>query len=76
MSVPAVVPDGRDKDLATDLEKQVTEQGERVRKLKTDKAEKTVIDQEVKKLLDLKKQLASALGQPEVAAGGKKGKKK
>jgi len=76
VSAPAVVPDGRDKDLATDLEKQVTEQGDRVRKLKTDKAEKTVIDQEVKKLLDLKKQLASALGQPEVAAGGKKGKKK
>jgi len=75
-SVPAAVPGGRDKDLATDLEKQVTEQGDRVRKLKTDKAEKTVIDQEVKKLLDLKKQLASALGQPEVAAGGKKGKKK
>jgi len=76
VSAPAVVPDGRDKDLATDLEKQVTEQGDRVRKLKTDKAEKTVIDQEVKKLLDLKKQLASALGQPEVTAGGKKGKKK
>ena len=62
--------------MAAKLEKEVTEQGEKVRQLKTDKAEKAVIDQEVKKLIDLKKQLSVALGQPEVAAGGKKGKKK
>ena len=58
------------------MEKQVAEQGDKVRQLKTDKAEKAVIDVEVKKLVDLKKQLGVALGQPEVAPGGKKGKKK
>ena len=54
----------------------MAEQGDKVRLLKTDKAEKAVIDVEVKKLIDLKKQLGVALGQPEVAPGGKKGKKK
>ena len=59
------------------MEKDVAEQGDTVRQLKTDKAEKSVIDIEVKKLIELKKQLAAALGQPEGAAvGGKKGKKK
>jgi methionyl-tRNA synthetase len=72
----STAPTGQDKELASQLEKQVAEQGDRVRQLKTDKAEKAVIDVEVKKLIDLKKQLSSALGQPEVAAGGKKGKKK
>jgi len=75
-AVPPVITGGQDKALATKLEKQVTEQGDKVRQLKTDKAEKAVIDQEVKKLIDLKKQLSVALGQPEVATGGKKGKKK
>ena len=69
-------PAGQDKELATKLEKEVAEQGEKVRQLKTDKAEKAVIDVEVKRLIDLKKQLGVALGQPEVAPGGKKGKKK
>ncbi|XP_053401323.1 methionine--tRNA ligase, cytoplasmic-like [Mercenaria mercenaria] len=56
----------------------VAEQGNKVRELKTNKAEKVVVDAEVGKLLDLKKQLAVAQGQdPEAAAGGKKkGKKK
>ena len=69
-------PAGQDKELATKLEKEVAEQGDKVRQLKTDKAEKAVIDVEVKRLIDLKKQLGVALGQPEVAPGGKKGKKK
>jgi len=60
---------------SSDLEKQVSEQGDKVRKLKTEKAEKSLVDAEVKKLLDLKKQLALALGQPEVS-NSKKGKKK
>lgn len=54
-------------------------QGLRVRELKTQKAEKSVIDAEVGKLLDLKKKLALAQGQnPEEVIGGgkKKGKKK
>ena len=50
-----------------------------MRDLKTNKSEKVVVDSEVAKLLDLKKQLALAQGlDPEVAVGGgkKKGKKK
>jgi len=58
-------PAGQDKELATKLEKEVAEQGDKVRQLKTDKAEKAVIDVEVKKLIDLKKQHGVALGQPE-----------
>lgn len=50
-------------------------QGEKVRTLKAQKAEKTVITAEVNKLLDLKKQLALAEGKnPEPAP--QKGKKK
>jgi hypothetical protein len=57
------------------LEKQVAEQGDKVRQLKTNKVEKAVIDVEVKKLIDLKKQLGVALGQPAGVVTGKKGKK-
>lgn len=50
-------------------------QGEKVRALKAQKAEKAVITAEVAKLLDLKKQLALAEGKsPEPAP--QKGKKK
>ena len=50
-------------------------QGNVVRELKTNKAEKSLVDTEVAKLLDLKKQLALAQGQdPAASAGG--GKKK
>merc|ERR1712228_518211 len=66
---------GLDKELAARLEKEVSAQGDNVRKLKTEKAEKAIVDAEVKKLLELKKQLATALGQPETSSG-KKGKKK
>lgn len=54
-------------------------QGNAVRELKASKAEKSVVDTEVAKLLELKKLLALAQGQePVTAAGGgkKKGKKK
>lgn len=57
-----------------------TLQGDEVRKLKTDKAEKSQIDLEVAKLLALKKELALASGvKPEAGKKGgksKKGKKK
>ncbi|XP_052234080.1 methionine--tRNA ligase, cytoplasmic-like isoform X4 [Dreissena polymorpha] len=61
------------------LNKLVTEQGNKVRELKTTKAEKALVDTEVSKLLDLKHQLALAQGEnPDASpAGGKqKGKKK
>ena len=46
-------------------------QGVKVRDLKTAKAEKSAIDEEVAKLLLLKKQLAAAKGESTPAAGGK-----
>ncbi|XP_051985562.1 methionine--tRNA ligase, cytoplasmic isoform X2 [Xyrauchen texanus] len=53
----------------------VAQQGERVRALKAQKAEKSVIGEEVAKLLELKKQLAAAEGKnPEPS--NQKGKKK
>ncbi len=65
---------------AVQLEKDVTAQGEVVRQLKASKADKKDIDAAVAKLLDLKKQFASATGQePTPPTGGSKkkgGKKK
>ncbi|KAH3692301.1 hypothetical protein DPMN_194751, partial [Dreissena polymorpha] len=61
------------------LNKLVTEQGNKVRELKTAKAGKVLVDTEVSKLLDLKRRLALAQGEnPDASpAGGKqKGKKK
>ncbi|XP_050968662.1 methionine--tRNA ligase, cytoplasmic isoform X2 [Labeo rohita] len=64
-----------DPERAKQLTALVTEQGIKVRGLKTQKAEKSIIDEEVKKLLELKKQLSLAEGKnPEPAA--QKGKKK
>ncbi|XP_051270251.1 methionine--tRNA ligase, cytoplasmic isoform X1 [Dicentrarchus labrax] len=81
---PAAVPaplaevamvNGVDPEKAKQLTLAVTEQGEKVRALKAQKAEKAVITAEVTKLLDLKKQLALAEGKsPEPAP--QKGKKK
>ena len=74
---PSKETGGMDKELASKLEKLVLDQGDKVRQVKTNKEEKAVVDVEVKKLLDLKKQLSAALGQPDsVGPGGKKGKKK
>lgn len=65
---------------AAQLEKEVATQGDVVRKAKSEKASKDVIDTEVKKLLDLKKLLAVAQGLDPNATNkqnkGKKGKKK
>uniref|UniRef100_A0A8C5I1E9 Methionine--tRNA ligase, cytoplasmic n=2 Tax=Gouania willdenowi TaxID=441366 RepID=A0A8C5I1E9_GOUWI len=66
---------GGDPEKAKQLTQAVAEQGEKVRALKAQKAEKTVITAEVAKLLDLKKQLLIAEGKkPEPAP--QKGKKK
>ena len=65
-----------DQELVASLEKQISEQGDKVRQLKSNKAEKTLITPEVELLLELKKKLSLATGQPAPAAGGKKGKKK
>ena len=52
-------------------------QGDKVRQLKAEKADKGKIDSEVKELLSLKKKLALAEGKaPNEAGGGSKGKKK
>ncbi|XP_076596184.1 methionine--tRNA ligase, cytoplasmic isoform X2 [Chaetodon auriga] len=64
-----------DPEKAKQLTQAVAEQGEKVRALKAQKAEKAVITAEVSILLDLKKQLALAEGKsPEPAP--QKGKKK
>ena len=68
-----------DEAKVRELEGQVTEQGDAVRKLKEAKAAKDEISAAVEKLLSLKKELALAKGEdPNQAAGGnkKKGKKK
>ena len=44
--------------------------------MKASKAEKSLVDAEVKLLLELKQKLAAAQGTPAAASGGKKGKKK
>merc|ERR1712055_426088 len=63
-----------------ELEAEVAAQGSKVREVKASKADKSVVDAEVKLLLELKQKLAAAQGTPAPAAaegkGGKKGKKK
>ena len=68
-----------DEAKVKELEGQVTEQGDAVRKLKESKAAKDEISAAVEKLISLKKELALSKGEdPNQAAGGnkKKGKKK
>ncbi|KAK2861889.1 hypothetical protein Q5P01_001422 [Channa striata] len=66
---------GVDPDKAKKLTQAVAEQGDKVRALKSQKAEKAVIAAEVTKLLDLKKQLALAEGKSTEPAP-QKGKRK
>ena len=73
-AVPAAGP--VDAALVSSLELQVAEQGDKVRQLKGNKAEKAAVDAEVALLLDLKKKLSLASGQPLQQPSGKKGKKK
>ena len=76
-AVPAVPAAGPvDAALVSSLELQVAEQGDKVRQLKGNKAEKAAVDAEVALLLDLKKKLSLASGQPLQQPSGKKGKKK
>ena len=76
-AVPAVPAAGPvDAALVSSLELQVAEQGDKVRHLKGNKAEKAAVDAEVALLLDLKKKLSLASGQPLQQPSGKKGKKK
>merc|ERR1739844_347930 len=60
--------------IIAELEAQVAAQGNKVREVKASKAEKSLVDAEVKLQLELK--LAAAQGTPAAASGGKKGKKK
>ncbi|XP_029646990.1 methionine--tRNA ligase, cytoplasmic [Octopus sinensis] len=66
---------GSEADVDT-LNQLVTEQGLKVRELKANKAEKSVIDGEVAKLLDLKRQLALKQGIDPASLGNKKKNKK
>ncbi|KAG9340630.1 hypothetical protein JZ751_021186 [Albula glossodonta] len=71
----AAVETHADPERAKQLAQEVAEQGDKVRNLKAQKAEKSVITAEVSKLLELKKQLALAEGKtPEPTP--QKGKKK
>lgn len=67
----------RDEKLIAELLEQVTLQGEKVRKLKTEKADEATIKSEVATLLQLKGKLQEAGGDPNPNQGSsKKGKKK
>ncbi|KAF8778171.1 Methionine--tRNA ligase like protein [Argiope bruennichi] len=71
------VPNGVNPEEVASLESQVTEQGNKVRELKTNKASKPEIDKEVAVLLELKKKLVIARGEnPDQAQGKSKNKKK
>merc|ERR1712130_680041 len=62
-----------------ELESQVAAQGNKVREVKASKAERSMVDAEVKLLLELKQKLAAVQGTPAAEGkgkGGKKGKKK
>uniref|UniRef100_A0A8C2BFY3 Methionine--tRNA ligase, cytoplasmic n=1 Tax=Cyprinus carpio TaxID=7962 RepID=A0A8C2BFY3_CYPCA len=61
-----------DPERAKQLTALVAEQGNKVRVLKAQKAEKSVVDKEVETLLDLKKQLSLAEGKNPAAQKGKK----
>ncbi|XP_074021009.1 methionine--tRNA ligase, cytoplasmic isoform X1 [Numenius arquata] len=72
---PATLVAPGDSQLIQELTEEVAKQGNHVRQLKANKAEKAQIDAEVAKLLELKKQLAVAEGKsPEVPVP--KGKRK
>ncbi|XP_005986254.1 methionine--tRNA ligase, cytoplasmic [Latimeria chalumnae] len=71
----AEVEKGGDLERSKELTQEVEKQGNLIRELKMQKAEKALIDAEVEKLLELKKQLTLAEGKtPEAPA--QKGKKK
>jgi len=64
-AAPAASPAPNQQSSGSDgdaLDKQVTEQGNKVRQLKTDKADKATVDEAVKTLLDLKAKYKAATG--------------
>ncbi|XP_005098473.2 methionine--tRNA ligase, cytoplasmic [Aplysia californica] len=70
---PAVAVTKASPEEVERLTKAVSDQGNKVRELKTAKAEKSIVDAEVATLLKLKQELAAAQGvDPNAAAGGKK----
>merc|ERR1711913_79751 len=74
----AAAPAKADTGMIAELEAQVAAQGNKVREVKASKAEKSLVEAEVKLLLEMKQKLAAAQGTPAPAAEGKgkKGKKK
>jgi len=65
-----------DEETVKRLTLECTQQGEVVRKLKAEKADKVLIDAEVSRLMELKGQLSSAQGiKPEAASSNQKKKK-
>lgn len=71
ISEPIIMSDPREA-----LDKSIQEQGNKIRQLKTEKAEKAVIDAEVAILKDLKAQLAATDGTAAAADASKKPKEK
>merc|ERR1719174_2231118 len=61
-----------DAGIIAELEAQVAAQGNKVREVKASKAEKSLVEAEVKLLLELKQKLGAAQGTPATASGGKK----
>merc|ERR1712203_111975 len=61
-------PAKADAGMIADLEAQVAAQGNKVREVKASKAEKSLVEAEVKLLLELKQKLSAAQGTPAAAA--------
>ncbi|PRD26258.1 UNVERIFIED_CONTAM: Methionine--tRNA ligase [Trichonephila clavipes] len=76
-SVENSLPNGTSPEEIANIESLVTEQGSKVRDLKSNKASKAEIDKEVAVLLELKKRLMIAKGEnPDQIQGKSKNKKK
>ena len=75
MSVPAAASGGATEDKGAEVDGKIKAQGDKVRQLKTDKAEKSEIEAAVKTLLELKAEYKAATGKdwkPPAAGGEKK----
>ncbi|XP_024936533.1 bifunctional glutamate/proline--tRNA ligase isoform X2 [Cephus cinctus] len=76
---PGAAPAKPTKTEGNDINEEITKQGDKVRQLKSSKAEKNIIDQEIKILLNLKSKYKTETGQdwkPPVSAGLVKESKK
>ncbi|XP_043469751.1 bifunctional glutamate/proline--tRNA ligase isoform X2 [Leptopilina heterotoma] len=75
---PSPTPQVNNNSKVNEISQKITQQGDKVRQLKTNKAEKNVIDQEVKTLLSLKEEYKSLAGhdwKPSAAQSDKKPEK-